>query len=164
MDAGHDLDRVLTTDDLVASDDAFFAATGITDGELMAGVRYRSGGATTHSLVMRARSGTVRAIYQRAPAVEAARLQLGQLRRRLRDRGLAAPAPAGPGPAGRFHADLPPTVIARISIDGCPGRGGPPACGSLRGPRPADHLPAEHRPAAHVTVTPSGTISSAARR
>ncbi|HXW46916.1 MAG TPA: class II fructose-bisphosphatase [Streptosporangiaceae bacterium] len=61
--AGHDLDRVLTTDDLVSSDDAFFAATGITDGELLAGVRYKSGGATTHSLVMRARSGTVRNIY-----------------------------------------------------------------------------------------------------
>jgi fructose-1,6-bisphosphatase II len=60
--AGHDLDRVLTTDDLVASDDAFFAATGITNGELLAGVRYRAGGATTHSLVMRARSGTVRTI------------------------------------------------------------------------------------------------------
>jgi fructose-1,6-bisphosphatase II len=63
IDAGHDLDRVLSTDDLVASDDAFFAATGITDGELMAGVRYRSGGATTHSLVMRARSGTLRNIH-----------------------------------------------------------------------------------------------------
>src|SRR5215468_12660201 len=62
IDAGHDLDRVLTTDDLVSSDDAFFAATGITDGELMAGVRYRSGGATTQSLVMRARSGTTRTI------------------------------------------------------------------------------------------------------
>jgi fructose-1,6-bisphosphatase II len=61
--AGHDLDRVLTTDDLVTSDDAFFAATGITDGELMAGVRYRAGGATTHSLVMRARSGTLRNIH-----------------------------------------------------------------------------------------------------
>jgi fructose-1,6-bisphosphatase II len=60
--AGHDLDRVLTTDDLVASDDAFFAATGITNGELLAGVRYRAGGAMTHSLVMRARSGTVRTI------------------------------------------------------------------------------------------------------
>src|SRR6516225_2461670 len=43
--AGHDLSRVLTTDDLVASEDAFFAATGITDGELLAGVRYRAGGA-----------------------------------------------------------------------------------------------------------------------
>jgi fructose-1,6-bisphosphatase II len=62
LDAGHDLTRVLTTDDLVASDDAFFAATGITDGELMAGVRYRAGGATTESLVMRARSGTLRSI------------------------------------------------------------------------------------------------------
>jgi fructose-1,6-bisphosphatase II len=63
VSAGHDLDQVLTTDDLVTSDDAFFAATGITDGELMAGVRYKSGGATTHSLVMRARSGTLRNIH-----------------------------------------------------------------------------------------------------
>jgi fructose-1,6-bisphosphatase II len=60
--AGHDLSRVLTTDDLVASEDVFFAATGITDGELLNGVRYRAGGATTHSLVMRARSGTTRII------------------------------------------------------------------------------------------------------
>jgi len=63
IDAGHDLDRVLTTDDLVSSDDAFFAATGLTDGELLQGVRYRSGGASTHSLVMRARSGTIRNIH-----------------------------------------------------------------------------------------------------
>src|SRR6266851_5192049 len=63
LDAGHDLSRVLTTEDLVTSDDAFFAATGITDGELMAGVRYRAGGATTESLVMRARSGTLRNIH-----------------------------------------------------------------------------------------------------
>jgi fructose-1,6-bisphosphatase II len=62
LDAGHDLDRVLTTDDLVASDDVFFSATGITDGELMSGVHYRHGGATTHSLVMRSRSGTIRSI------------------------------------------------------------------------------------------------------
>jgi fructose-1,6-bisphosphatase II len=60
--AGHDLSRVLTTDDLVASEDAFFAATGITDGELLAGIRYRAGGAVSHSLVMRARSGTIRTI------------------------------------------------------------------------------------------------------
>ena len=60
--AGHDLQRVLMTDDLVASEDAFFAATGITDGELVAGVRYRAGGAATQSLVMRARSGTTRTI------------------------------------------------------------------------------------------------------
>jgi fructose-1,6-bisphosphatase II len=63
LDAGHDLDRVLTTDDLVDADDCFFVATGITDGELMQGVRYRGGGgASTHSLVMRSRSGTIRSI------------------------------------------------------------------------------------------------------
>src|SRR5689334_478790 len=62
ISAGHDLNQVLTTDDLVASEDVFFAATGITDGELLAGVRYRAGGATTQSLVMRARSGTIRTI------------------------------------------------------------------------------------------------------
>jgi fructose-1,6-bisphosphatase II len=64
LDAGHDLDEdfVLSTDDLVKGDDAFFVATGITDGELMKGVRYRAGGCTTESLVMRARSGTIRLI------------------------------------------------------------------------------------------------------
>jgi fructose-1,6-bisphosphatase II len=64
IDAGHNLDPdfVLSTDDLVTGDDCFFVATGITDGELMRGVRYRAGGATTHSLVMRSRSGTVRQI------------------------------------------------------------------------------------------------------
>jgi fructose-1,6-bisphosphatase II len=62
IDAGHDLERVLTTDDLVTGDDVFFVATGITDGELMKGVRYRAGGASTHSLVMRSRSGTIRSI------------------------------------------------------------------------------------------------------
>jgi fructose-1,6-bisphosphatase II len=62
-DAGHDLSRVLTTDELVASDNVFFVATGITDGELLDGVRYRAGGATTHSLVMRSKSGTIRNIY-----------------------------------------------------------------------------------------------------
>ncbi|MDA2810985.1 class II fructose-bisphosphatase [Nocardiopsis sp. RSe5-2] len=63
LDAGHDLDRVLTTDDLVSSDDVFFAATGITDGELVGGVRYEAGGAMTDSLVMRGRSGTVRQVH-----------------------------------------------------------------------------------------------------
>jgi len=62
LEAGHELDRVLTTEDLVAGDDCFFVATGITDGELMRGVRYRAGGASTHSLVMRSRSGTIREI------------------------------------------------------------------------------------------------------
>ena len=60
--AGHDLDRVLHTDDLVSGDNVFFVATGITDGELLRGVRYRAGGATTHSLVMRSKSGTIRVI------------------------------------------------------------------------------------------------------
>ncbi|HLZ36684.1 MAG TPA: class II fructose-bisphosphatase [Mycobacteriales bacterium] len=60
IDAGHDLARVLTIDDLVRSENVFFAATGITDGELLRGVRYRGGGATTYSLVMRSKSGTLR--------------------------------------------------------------------------------------------------------
>jgi fructose-1,6-bisphosphatase II len=62
IDAGHDLDRVLRTDDLVSGDNAFFCATGITDGDLLRGVHYRSGGCTTQSIVMRSKSGTVRMI------------------------------------------------------------------------------------------------------
>jgi len=62
IDAGHDLDRVLDTDDLVSGDDCFFVATGITDGELLRGVRYGRSTARTHSLVMRSRSGTIRSI------------------------------------------------------------------------------------------------------
>lgn len=62
LDAGLDLDQVLTTNDLVTSDDVFFAATGITQGELMSGVRFRGGVAVTHSLVMRGRSGTIRKV------------------------------------------------------------------------------------------------------
>nr|WP_226379056.1 class II fructose-bisphosphatase [Pseudonocardia sp. KRD291] len=60
--AGHDLDRVLTTADLVRGDNVFFCATGITDGALLRGVHYQPGGATTQSIVMRSRSGTVRLI------------------------------------------------------------------------------------------------------
>jgi fructose-1,6-bisphosphatase II len=60
--AGLDLEAVLSTDDLVRSDDVFFVATGITDGELVRGVRYRAGGALTESLVMRSRSGTIRRV------------------------------------------------------------------------------------------------------
>ncbi|MFJ9926033.1 MULTISPECIES: class II fructose-bisphosphatase [Streptomyces] len=62
IDAGHDLDRVLTTDDLVSGENVFFVATGITDGELLRGVRYRSETALTESIVMRSKSGTVRRI------------------------------------------------------------------------------------------------------
>ena len=63
--AGHDLDRVLLTDDLVHCDNVFFAATGITDGELLDGVQYYGDGARTHSLVMRSKSGTVREVIAR---------------------------------------------------------------------------------------------------
>ncbi|MFE9649859.1 class II fructose-bisphosphatase [Streptomyces sp. NPDC006365] len=62
VDAGHDLDRVLFTDDLVSGENVFFVATGITDGELLRGVRYRAETATTDSIVMRSKSGTVRQI------------------------------------------------------------------------------------------------------
>ena len=62
VDDGYDLDRVLTTDDLVAGDDVFVAATGVTDGALLHGVRYTGIGADTASIVMRSRSGTTRRI------------------------------------------------------------------------------------------------------
>ena len=62
VDAGFDVDRVLTTDDLVAGDDLFVAATGVTTGALLRGVRYTREGAVTESLVIRSRSGTVRRI------------------------------------------------------------------------------------------------------
>lgn len=61
LEAGYDLDRVLTTEDLVRSH-AFFAATGISDGDLLKGVRYRGDKATTESIVMRSHSGTVRIV------------------------------------------------------------------------------------------------------
>jgi fructose-1,6-bisphosphatase II len=65
IDLGYDLSAVLTTDDLVKGDNCFFAATGITDGELLRGVRYEHRGARTQSLVMRSKSGTVRLIDAR---------------------------------------------------------------------------------------------------
>jgi fructose-1,6-bisphosphatase II len=66
IDAGYDLDEVLDVDRLVTGDDVFFAATGVTDGELLQGVRYPGGGkASTESLVMRSRSGTVRTVQAR---------------------------------------------------------------------------------------------------
>ena len=60
--AGHDLDRVLHTDDLVRGDNTFFAATGVTSGDLVRGVRYQGSGAYTQSIVMRSKSGTIRVI------------------------------------------------------------------------------------------------------
>ena len=62
ISAGHDLDRVLTTADLVRGDDVFFCATGITDGELVRGVRYAKDAIMTHSIVMRSKSGTIRKV------------------------------------------------------------------------------------------------------
>jgi fructose-1,6-bisphosphatase II len=62
IDTGYDLDQVLTKDDLVAGDDVFFSATGISDGDLLRGVRYWGNGASTQSMVMRSKSGTIRTI------------------------------------------------------------------------------------------------------
>ena len=62
IDAGYDLDQVLSTEDLVSGDNVFFCATGVTDGDLLKGVHYFSGGCTTQSIVMRSKSGTVRMI------------------------------------------------------------------------------------------------------
>jgi fructose-1,6-bisphosphatase II len=62
IDAGHDLDRVLTTEDLVSGEDIFFCATGITDGDLLRGVRYYADSLQTESIVMRSKSGTIRLV------------------------------------------------------------------------------------------------------
>jgi fructose-1,6-bisphosphatase II len=62
LDRGHDLDRVLHTEDLVSGENVFFSATGVTDGDLLKGVQYYGGGCTTQSIVMRSKSGTVRMI------------------------------------------------------------------------------------------------------
>ncbi|MGQ0520991.1 MAG: class II fructose-bisphosphatase [Actinomycetota bacterium] len=65
LEAGDDLDAVLGTDDLVRGDNCFFAATGVTDGDMLRGVHYDAKGATTQSLVMRSKTGTVRRIDAR---------------------------------------------------------------------------------------------------
>ena len=62
IDAGHDLDRVLTASDLVSGEDIFFAATGITNGALLQGVRYFHDSGRTESIVMRSKSGTIRTL------------------------------------------------------------------------------------------------------
>ena len=67
LDAGHNLDRVLTTDDLVTGDNIFFCATGITDGDLLRGVHFGPDGPTTHSIVMRSKSGTIRELQCEHP-------------------------------------------------------------------------------------------------
>jgi fructose-1,6-bisphosphatase II len=65
LDQGYDLDQVLTIDDLVGGDNVFFAATGVTDGELLRGVRFEQQEVLTQSLSMRSRSGAVRLIETR---------------------------------------------------------------------------------------------------
>jgi fructose-1,6-bisphosphatase II len=65
LDGGYDLDRILTTVDLVSGDDVFFAATGVTDGALLKGVRFETHQVITHSISMRSRSGTIRLIEGR---------------------------------------------------------------------------------------------------
>ena len=65
VDAGYDLDQILDQNDLITGDNCFFAATGLTDGALLRGVRFDTAGARTQSLVMRSRSGTVRMIDAR---------------------------------------------------------------------------------------------------
>jgi fructose-1,6-bisphosphatase II len=79
LDAGHDLNKVLTNDILVAGENAFFCATGVTNGDMLRGVTYRRNGATTRSLVMRSKSGTIRrieAVHQTAKLREFARIDL----------------------------------------------------------------------------------------
>jgi fructose-1,6-bisphosphatase II len=80
IDAGYDLDEVLDTDRLVTGDDVFFSATGVTPGDTLDGVHFTAGGATTESLVMRSRSGTVRrvsATHDRAKLRELTGAKLG---------------------------------------------------------------------------------------
>jgi fructose-1,6-bisphosphatase II len=94
LDAGLDLDQVLTTDELVRGNNVFFCATGVTDGDLLRGVHYRAGGATTQSIVMRSKSGTVRMIdgYHRLTKLR----EYASVDFDLSDEQLAAEAPPLP--------------------------------------------------------------------
>jgi fructose-1,6-bisphosphatase II len=100
IEAGYDLGRVLSIDDLVKGDDVFFAATGITDGALAQGVRFFTDGATSESIVMRASSGTVRVI-RAEHTVEKLKQIYGEIDGlRARPDRSALPRP-GPGPIRR---------------------------------------------------------------
>jgi fructose-1,6-bisphosphatase II len=77
VDSGYDVDRVLTQDDLVAGEDVFVAATGVTSGALLRGVRVSAAGAETESIVMRSRSGTVRRIAAYHPSEKIRRFRKG---------------------------------------------------------------------------------------
>lgn len=76
--AGYEVDRALTTDDLVAGDNVFVAATGVTDGALLRGVRHTRTGAITDSIVVRSRSGTIRRIEAQHGAAKLSHLPLGR--------------------------------------------------------------------------------------
>jgi fructose-1,6-bisphosphatase II len=78
VDAGYDVDRVLTHDDLVAGEDVFVAATGVTSGALLRGVRVSAAGAETESIVMRSRSGTVRRVAAYHPSEKTRRFRKGE--------------------------------------------------------------------------------------
>jgi fructose-1,6-bisphosphatase II len=82
IDAGYDVDRVLRTDDLVAGDNVFVAATGVTSGALLRGARASAQGVETESIVMRSRSGTVRRIAAYHPSEKVTRLRRGSRARR----------------------------------------------------------------------------------
>ena len=75
VDAGYDVDRILTHDDLVRSENVFVAATGVTGGPLLRGVRVGMEGVETESIVMRSRSGTVRRITAHHPSGKLRRLR-----------------------------------------------------------------------------------------
>ena len=102
LDAGYDLERILTRDDLVAGEDVFFSATGVTDGDVLEGVRYPSaGGATTESLVMRTRSGTIRRIRATHDRAKGWRAAAGPARRWEPARVSGGRAGGGASGAGR---------------------------------------------------------------
>ena len=115
LDRGYDLDRVLTTEDLVAGDNVFFCATGVTDGDLLNGVRYFAGGCTTQSIVMRSKSGTVRMIeaYHRLSKLNeySAVDFTGDLT--AAHPLLAESGENGPGGGAEAHAAPPPTLPRR---------------------------------------------------
>ena len=101
LDMGYDLDKVLTTDDLVKGDDVFFAATGVSDGDLLRGVRYWGDGASTQSLVMRSKSGTIRIIgathkWTKLMSYSAVRWGEATVRRRCRPTPRARASPRRP--------------------------------------------------------------------
>ena len=77
VDAGYEVDRILTHDDLVAGEDVFVAATGVTSGALLRGVRVSAAGAETESIVMRSRSGTVRRVAAYHPSEKTRRFRKG---------------------------------------------------------------------------------------